>query len=180
MVDVCIFFLLWTCYPCNGSGTLWKPRFQRDLYGGIGFCCVSSSFPGLVRSSGFTWHDMNHTAAFGWIGLSFFLASSLYLAMMRILRDVAARVVFRMNCLLQFFTPEELHRLEVRWDTTVFKLVSLRERFWDQSFKAGLSSVWVFGCISNPVSGGPGFCSSSAVPLCCESWFFSIAFLRCA
>lgn len=49
--------------------------------------------------------------------------------MMRILRDVAARVVFRMNCLLQFFTPEELHRLEVRWDTTVFKLVSLRERF---------------------------------------------------
>ena len=61
--------------------------------------------------------------------LVFFLASSLYLAMMRILRDVAARVVFRMNCLLQFFTPEELHRLEVRWDTKVFKLVSLRERF---------------------------------------------------
>ena len=115
-----------------------------------GFCSVSSSFPGLVRSSGFTWHDMNHTAAFGWIGLSFFWASSLYLAMMRILRDVAARVVFRMNCLLQFFTPEELHRLEVRWDTTVFKLVSLRERFWDQSFKAGLSSVWVFWLYLQP------------------------------
>ena len=42
-----------------------------------GFCRVTSSFPGLVQSSGFTWHHMKHTAAFGWIrlvsSLSFFI-----------------------------------------------------------------------------------------------------------
>ena len=45
---------------------------------------------------------------------------------MRVVRDVVARAaltVFTMRWLLQYLTPEELHRLEVRWGTTVLKFV---------------------------------------------------------
>ena len=46
--------------------------------------------------------------------------------MVRVMRDVVARAaltVFTMPWLLQYLTPEALHRLEVRWGTTVFKFV---------------------------------------------------------
>ena len=46
--------------------------------------------------------------------------------MMGLARTVFGRMAFTVlvgRWLLQFLTPEELHRLEVRWGTTVFKFV---------------------------------------------------------